>query len=209
MFEALFLPLGLFFLIATAITLWLRGFSTAALQQWIETLDGSQIRNLAGWAAVLAIATAVSLLVSQVAAPAGLTTTSAKVYAYFATFLLLGFGLWFFAATVLRVLFLASRRQDFRLKLERLWRDTLLSMLLNIASFALLYQLLGVTDPDKALTSQWQDLIYFSTVTFSTLGYGDFQPAPAARLWAGFEAVIGNLHLGIFVGSVLLIAKAK
>ena len=43
--------------------------------------------------------------------------------------------------------------------------------------------------------------IYFSTVTFTTLGYGDLQPVPDMRALAGFEAVVGYIFLGFLVGT--------
>lgn len=46
--------------------------------------------------------------------------------------------------------------------------------------------------------------IYFSVVTFSTLGYGDFSPQTGlSKFTSAFEAVSGNLHLGIFVGCII------
>jgi hypothetical protein len=36
---------------------------------------------------------------------------------------------------------------------------------------------------------------YFSLVTWTTLGYGDFQPAESLRLLAGLEAFLGYLFL--------------
>ena len=42
--------------------------------------------------------------------------------------------------------------------------------------------------------------LYFSTVTFATLGYGDIQPVgPWARAIAGFEALLGQLLLALLV----------
>lgn len=43
--------------------------------------------------------------------------------------------------------------------------------------------------------------LYFSTVTFTTLGYGDLQPVPHMRVLAGFEAVVGYIFLGFLVGT--------
>lgn len=43
--------------------------------------------------------------------------------------------------------------------------------------------------------------VYFATVTFTTLGYGDLQPVPAMRLLAGIEAMIGYIYLGFLVGA--------
>lgn len=42
--------------------------------------------------------------------------------------------------------------------------------------------------------------LYFSVVTFTTLGYGDFQPAtPAAQFFAGVESLVGSLLMALFV----------
>ncbi len=41
---------------------------------------------------------------------------------------------------------------------------------------------------------------YFSVVTFTTLGYGDFQPLPEYRLVAAAQAVLGYVVLGLVVG---------
>lgn len=41
-----------------------------------------------------------------------------------------------------------------------------------------------------------EDAVYFSTVTFSTLGYGDIIPPPGWRLFAALEAMNGFLLIG-------------
>jgi tetratricopeptide (TPR) repeat protein len=41
--------------------------------------------------------------------------------------------------------------------------------------------------------------IYFSGITFATVGYGDFLPAPHARLLALTEGVVGAFTMGFFV----------
>jgi hypothetical protein len=40
------------------------------------------------------------------------------------------------------------------------------------------------------------DLVYFSVVTYSTIGFGDLYPVGGARLLAGVEAVVGLLMIG-------------
>jgi hypothetical protein len=51
---------------------------------------------------------------------------------------------------------------------------------------------------------------YFSIVTWTTLGYGDYQPAPALRLLAGLEALLGYIFLGLIVGlAANLVVKRK
>ncbi|MCV6626906.1 MAG: ion channel [Cellvibrionaceae bacterium] len=43
------------------------------------------------------------------------------------------------------------------------------------------------------------DSIYFSVVTFTTLGYGDITPLGISRLFAAIEALIGSFTLALFV----------
>jgi hypothetical protein len=40
------------------------------------------------------------------------------------------------------------------------------------------------------------DLVYFSVVTYSTIGFGDLYPIGGARLLAGVEAILGLLLIG-------------
>ena len=44
----------------------------------------------------------------------------------------------------------------------------------------------------------WQSL-YFSVVTFTTLGYGDILPIGISRLFASIEALLGGFILALFV----------
>lgn len=53
-------------------------------------------------------------------------------------------------------------------------------------------QLLFVSDAKSAL--------YFSVVTWTTLGYGDFTPPPDLRLIAAAQALLGYAFFGISVG---------
>ncbi len=51
--------------------------------------------------------------------------------------------------------------------------------------------------------------LYFSMVTFTTLGYGDFQPVPRMRLIASFEALIGYAFLGLLVGLLIDLGASR
>ncbi len=60
----------------------------------------------------------------------------------------------------------------------------------------------GFTDPsfDKA----WNELLYFSLVTLTTLGYGDITPVGAvARIWSALEAVTGTLYLAVLIARLV------
>ena len=109
--------------------------------------------------------------------------------------------IFFFSFVVVIVPFLSSK--EFVLNPFRLFTDAVVSIVLIILSFGLAYRFLGIK-PDGASAI---DHVYFSAVTFSTLGYGDFRPSSeAARMVAAFQAIIGNLHLGIIVGAAFLAA---
>jgi len=110
-------------------------------------------------------------------------------------------SIYYFVFVVAVIPFLTSEK--FVPKASRLFSDGCASALQIIAAFGLLYMWLGI-EPECGL--QTLDHFYFSAVTFSTLGYGDFAPAHDAKLLAAFQAIIGNLHLGIIVGSVFFAA---
>ena len=51
---------------------------------------------------------------------------------------------------------------------------------------------------------QPNELIYFSFVTLTTVGYGDVQPVhPAARSLAVAEALVGQLYIAILISSLV------
>lgn len=75
-------------------------------------------------------------------------------------------------------------------------------LIISIVIFPLLFYFVGfdniVNDCIERKT-QLSDVVYFSFVTLTTLGYGDFQPVGFARLIAMIEAICGYIFLGIFV----------
>jgi voltage-gated potassium channel Kch len=57
----------------------------------------------------------------------------------------------------------------------------------------------GCSDP--ALVAIFQ---YFSTVTLTTVGFGDIVPVtPAARLATGLEAIVGQLYLAVVIATLV------
>lgn len=82
--------------------------------------------------------------------------------------------------------------------------------LMIILLFALAYWLLGITgggslirlQPDLSVKQNLVHLgtsLYFSVVTFTTLGYGDLVPIGLSRLLAAVEAFTGSFTLALFV----------
>ncbi|RVU40116.1 pentapeptide repeat-containing protein [Rheinheimera riviphila] len=88
-------------------------------------------------------------------------------------------------------------------------RVVLFSLLL-IFLCAICYFFLGVVSGGELLQfnpadSFWQQLklfgtcLYYSVVTFTTLGYGDITPIGWSRLFAAFEAFTGSFTIALFV----------
>lgn len=82
--------------------------------------------------------------------------------------------------------------------------------LIAILTFGLLYTVIGVHDggevmrwrTEHSFTENLMQLLtclYFSVVTFTTLGYGDLIPFGLSRLLAAIEAFIGSFTLALFV----------
>ncbi|WP_370979299.1 ion channel [Agaribacterium sp. ZY112] len=79
-----------------------------------------------------------------------------------------------------------------------------------ILTFSLLYFIAGVSAGDELIQidgkaslrqnlSHFLQVLYFSVVTFTTLGYGDLSPIGITRLFAALEAFIGSFTLALFV----------
>ena len=113
-------------------------------------------------------------------------------------------------AAMMRKLFTARR-----VTLNTLLRAMSVYLLLAIA-FAAIYGIIarehpgafraaeGVLTGTTAGTMSWNDVLYFSFATLTTLGYGDITPAaPVTRMVVSFEAVIGPLYLAIVVARLV------
>lgn len=89
---------------------------------------------------------------------------------------------------------------------------TVFFMLLHyIFLFACLYMLFGVVEDSdhQAITGLWEN-VYFSVVTFTTLGYGNFVPAnTAAEIIASLEAIIGFAVFAFLIGVASAVALQR
>jgi hypothetical protein len=58
--------------------------------------------------------------------------------------------------------------------------------------------------------TRWNQLVYFSLTTLTTLGYGDINPINSfARLWATLEAALGILYVAILVARLVAIYRLE
>ncbi|MEO0389618.1 MAG: potassium channel family protein [Pseudomonadota bacterium] len=77
-----------------------------------------------------------------------------------------------------------------------------------VAASAAIFLNYGLDDIHGS-TPGWEAL-YVSTVSFSTLGFGDITPSPGpSRLVASITAVLGNLHLALLAACAFYILSAK
>ncbi len=73
-----------------------------------------------------------------------------------------------------------------------------------IEDFAVCYKYAGLVGPAGAQIHNGFISVYFSAITFTTVGYGDFVPAnDTGRALAACEALLGYLLLAVFVAKVI------
>ena len=78
----------------------------------------------------------------------------------------------------------------------------IMSAILIITLFAFLFMTSGISNVgiEQITSNNFFDCMYFSTITFTTLGYGDFRPLEGwGRILAGSEAFIGAFMMALFV----------
>lgn len=181
----------------------------AKIIEWMPGSDpGSRFRNLLSClAAIWSALIGVEIFVAGLGVPLFVDDTLSRLLAF----------LWMTTAVIsfyivcVGVIFLHT--SDRPILGGRLIRDTVISGVFTTVSFALFYRYVGVSGsnldgaalcyghPDIRCYTGPFDHLYYSLVTFSTLGYGDMALL-RWRLLSAFQAVLGNLHMGIFVGAV-------
>jgi len=71
-----------------------------------------------------------------------------------------------------------------------------------IILFADVYKIFGLIDTGNNHQSEIHDpiiAVYFSFITWTTVGYGDFVPTVSTRFFAATEAVIGYVWMGLLI----------
>lgn len=96
---------------------------------------------------------------------------------------------------------------------QHLYTAVSIYLLLGIIWFAL-YNAIDILTPNSivrtagAMTDRSTELLYFSLITLSTVGYGDIVPVhPEVRMLAALEGIVGVLYIAIMVA--LLISAYK
>ena len=84
----------------------------------------------------------------------------------------------------------------------------LLAMYVCIIGFAAHYLHLGIMYSGDIVHEPAASL-YFSVVTWTTLGYGDFQPAEAVRGLAASQALLGTLFMPLLLAAFISVIQDK
>lgn len=80
--------------------------------------------------------------------------------------------------------------------------------LTNILIFANLYATYGIKKGEDVVYDSLASL-YFSVVTWTTLGYGDYSPEGGLRFVAALEALMGYTYMAVLVGLFLTMFSNK
>ena len=105
-------------------------------------------------------------------------------------------------------MFLSSFNQQRFTRARPVWAIigfTVLSLLSIIFLYGNIYRRTGIVynNNDGSPTYELLTCVYFSAITFTTVGYGDYHPvSELARLAASVEALSGYILLGLLVASL-------
>ena len=80
----------------------------------------------------------------------------------------------------------------------------LMSAATNIFSFASVYRHTGIESMDGEIISNTHDAVYFSIITWTTVGYGDMVPVYDSRLIAAAQGLLGYVYMATIVGLVMV-----
>jgi hypothetical protein len=92
------------------------------------------------------------------------------------------------------------------------WKVIFVYALTMIFLFSLVYYFISSFDPANGLSAGQVDLmtaLYFSIVTFSSLGYGDIVPVGYSRLIAMAEVILGLLFIGTLVSKLVSMRQER
>lgn len=76
-----------------------------------------------------------------------------------------------------------------------------------ISGFTVIYRYFGINDYNQMTTYDRMSCIYFSIITWTTVGYGDFSPTPDSRMYAAAEALLGYIFMGLVIATLIHVAS--
>lgn len=78
-----------------------------------------------------------------------------------------------------------------------------------IVLYGIIYTYVGIVSERERISDSW-DCLYFSIVTWTTVGYGDFVPSPIGRMFAASEALYGYIFMGLYISLIFhAISKSR
>lgn len=127
----------------------------------------------------------------------GTMTFAYPSYAQYELSWLILFGIWLIALECCIIaIFISSRYQHYHKSKIAFLSSMAIGTIILYAS---IYVHNGISATSDSKTIEWSDAIYFSIVTFTTLGYGDYTPSGYIKLFAASEALLGYIYLGFLV----------
>ncbi|MEY2480637.1 MAG: hypothetical protein QOI04_1564 [Verrucomicrobiota bacterium] len=76
-------------------------------------------------------------------------------------------------------------------------------LLAFLLAFAFVFRKLGILDGEGHRIFDPLTCIYFSVITWTTVGYGDFTPSPETRGYAAIEALLAYIFMAMLISGFL------
>ena len=126
----------------------------------------------------------------------------------FTRFIFIGFGLIIFLAWILNPPKWRNYNSDMLNLILSIPAFAIMLLALSIVfqsivSFSDLCTVYGVIDSKGQPIKDPETCLYFSFVTWTTLGYGDLVPTPELRIFAATEAFVGYISMSILVAGMI------
>ena len=99
-------------------------------------------------------------------------------------------------------------RADERFAVFSVFYELAMIAVTAVVFYAQSYKVFGLLEGDKPVTGA-VDCLYFSIITWTTLGYGDIPPAQASKLFAASEALFGYVFMGLYLSLVFYVISLR
>lgn len=118
---------------------------------------------------------------------------------------LVGFATW--ALLLLICLYLKGRKGDSNAVLAALVQTVIVTVSHLVLAALLYMRSAAQADECSAMPTTFPEAFYYSVVTWTTLGYGDYQPCRDFQLFAANEAMLGYAVIGLMVALLIEILE--